>query len=325
MDLILERILVTGANGFLGSNLCKVLKKQQLNITAVMRNADLSIMADDYFLVGDINSSTDWSSVLINVDVVFHIAARVHLMLDAASDPLTEFRCVNTAGTEHLARSAAANGVRRLVYVSSIKVNGEETFCSRSYSEQNVPAPLDPYGVSKWEAEQALHRVANETGLEVVIIRSPLVYGAGVKANFLSLLNAVNKSLPLPVGSIDNRRRMIYVGNLVDALITCARHPAAAGQTYLVSDAESVSTPNLIRNLAKVLGRRCFVFSFPIFILRFLAKLLGKSKAVDRLTQSLEIDSSKIYNELSWKPPYTMQQGLQATADWYLQSIKNKT
>lgn len=318
----MERFLVTGANGFLGSNLCRLLKTREFHVTAVMRNADLSIMADDYVLVADINSSTDWSSALINVDVVFHTAARVHIMDDTASDPLAEFRRINTIGTEYLARSAAANGVKRLVYVSSIKVNGEETFGGRNYSEKNVPAPLDPYGISKWEAEQALHRVAKETGLEVVIVRPPLVYGAGVKGNFAQMIRVVERGIPLPLDSVHNQRDLVYLGNLVDALITCATHPAAAGQTYLVNDGESISTPQLVRGLAKALGKRCLVLPFPIAMIRLLASLLGKSAAVDRLTQSLVIDSSKIRRELKWQPPYTLQQGLQATADWYLNNKK---
>ena len=313
----MENCLVTGANGFIGSNLCKVLKSKKINVISVIRNTDLYIKRADCVLVDDINSSTDWSSALINIDVVFHTAARVHVMHDTASDPLLEFRCVNTAGTEHLARSAAANGVKRLVYVSSIKVNGEETFCGRSYSEQDIPAPLDPYGVSKWEAEQALHRVAKETGLEVVIVRPPLVYGAGVKGNFLRMIRVIERGIPLPFDSVHNQRDLVYLGNLVDALITCATHPAAAGQTYLVCDGESVSTPELIRNIAQALGKRIFLLPFPIFMMKFLARIVGKTAAVDRLTQSLVIDSSKIRQELDWTPPFTMTQGLKTTAEWF--------
>lgn len=187
-----------------------------------------------------------------------------------------------------------------------------------------MPSPQDAYGISKWEAEQALHRIAKETGLEVSIVRPPLVYGAGVKGNFLQMMNVIARNLPLPLGSVKNQRDLIYVGNLVDALITCATHPAAAGQTYLVSDGDSVSTPDLIRNLAKALGRPCLAFPFPIFMMKFLATLVAKSSVVDRLTQSLQIDSSKIRNELGWKPPFTMQQGLQATADWYLREGQEK-
>ena len=322
MQLAPLKLLVTGASGFVGRAFCAEAIARGLSVVAVTRKAT-NISNVQVVLLGNIHVNTDWQATLMGCDVVVHLAARVHVMDEHSAKTLQAFLDVNCHATMSLAKQAVAAGIKRFVYVSSIKVNGEFTE-TKPFSEKNQANPQDSYAVSKWQGEQALLQLAKETDMEVVIIRPPLVYGEGVKANFLSLLHAVNKSLPLPVGSIYNRRRMIYVGNLVDMLITCARHPVAAGQTYLVSDAESVSTPNLIRNLAKVLGRRCFVFPFPIFILRFLAKLLGKSTAVDRLTQSLEMDNSKVYNELGWKPPYTMQQGLQATADWYLQSINNK-
>ena len=317
------KVLVTGANGFVGSAFCAEAVARGLSVVAVTRKAT-NIPNVQIVLLGNIDVNTAWQATLMGCDVVVHLAARVHVMDEHSAKPLQAFLDVNCHAAMSLAKQAVAAGIKRFVYVSSIKVNGEFTEI-KPFSEKNQANPQDSYAVSKWQAEQALLQLAKETDMEVVIIRPPLVYGPGVKANFLSLLNAVDKSLPLPVGSIVNRRRMIYVGNLVDALITCAIHPAASGQTYLVSDADIVSTPNLIRNLAKALGRRCFVFSFPISILRFLAWLLGKSTAVDRLTQSLQIDNSKICNELKWKPPYTLQQGLQETADWYLQSIKNKT
>ena len=202
--------------------------------------------------------------------------------------------------------------------MSSIKVNGEETPHGKVFSEKDTFSPQDPYSISKWEAEQALHRITKETGLEVVIIRPPLVYGPGVWGNFAQMLRVVALGAPLPLASVRNKRDLVYLGNLVDALIACATHPNATGQTYLVSDGESVSTPALIRNLAKALGSRCLVFPFPIFILKFLANWIGKSATVDRLTQSLQIDISKIRNELAWTPPYTMEQGLTVTARWYL-------
>ena len=317
------KLLVTGANGFVGRAFCAEAVARGLSVVAVTRQAT-NLHNVQVVSLGNIDANTDWQATLLGCDVVMHLAARVHVMDEHSTKPLQAFLDVNCYATMSLAKQAAAAGVKRFVYVSSIKVNGEFT-AIKPFTEENQANPQDSYAVSKWQAEQTLLQLAKETDMEVVIIRPTLVYGAGVKANFLSLLNAVNKSLPLPVGSIDNRRSIIYVGNLVDALIASATHLAAAGQTYLVSDGESVSTPNLIHSLEKTLGRRCFVFSFPISILRFLARLLGKSTAVDRLTQSLQIDSSKIRNELGWKPPYTMQQGLQATADWYLQSIKNKT
>ena len=316
-------LLVTGANGFVGRALCVEAVARGMQVHGSVRdNGDFPVGVE-CVVVGEIDDNTNWQCALNGCDVVVHLAARVHVMRESAKNPLEAFRRVNVTGTEHLARSAAASGVKRFVFVSSVKVNGEETLGSTSYAERDMPMPQDVYGISKWEAEQALHLVADETGLEVVIVRPPLVYGAGVKGNFAQLLSVFKRSIPLPLASIKNQRELIYVGNLVDALLACAMHPAAAGQTYLVSDGEGVSTPDLIRNLAKALGQRCFIFPFPIFMMQFLARLLGKSAAVDRLTQSLQIDGSKIRNELGWRPPFILQQGLQATADWYLQSKNN--
>jgi nucleoside-diphosphate-sugar epimerase len=260
-----------------------------------------------------IDGDTDWSTALQGVDVVIHLAARVHVMTDAADDPITEFRLVNTAGTEHLARCAAASGVKRFVYVSSIKVNGEATSGNARFTEQDQPNPQDAYGVSKWEAEQVLHRVAAETGLEVVIVRPPLVYGAGVKGNFAQMLRVVALGFPLPFAGVKNKRDLVYVGNLVDALITCAMHPAAAGNTYLVSDGEAVSTPDLLRGLAKALGVSSRVFALPIGLLKLAGALFGKADQVERLVGSLQVDSSKIRRELGWVPPFSVHDELTAT------------
>ena len=311
------KVLVTGASGFVAKSLIANLKSHGVTVVGAGRKLTQS-KADVFFVIPDITSPEAWRKALTDCEVVIHLLARVHVMSEFADDPMDEYRRVNVQGTERLARSSAASGVKRLVYVSTIKVNGEETLESKSYSELDAPSPRDAYGMSKWEAEQALHRVSKETGLEVVIVRPPLVYGAGVKANFAQMLNFVSRCTPLPLASVKNRRDMVYVGNLVDVLILCTMHPKAAGQTYLVSDGVSVSTPELICMLAKALGRRCFVFPFPIFVIKFIASLFGKSAAVDRLTQSLQIDDSKIRNELGWKPPFTMVQGLQATADWYM-------
>lgn len=270
--------------------------------------------------VGEVDANTDWSAALRGVDVVIHLAARVHVMHDTCADPLAEFRRVNTTATEHLARSAASSGAKRLLYVSSIKVNGEETPAGVIYSEQDTPAPQDPYAISKWEAEQALQRVADETGLEIVIVRPPLVYGAGVKGNFAQMLQVVARGVPLPLASVHNKRDLLYLGNLVDALVICAAHPAAAGQTYLLSDGEAVSTPALLRRLAQALGVPSRVLPFPPALLALAGKLLGRSAQLERLLGSLQADSGKIRSQLNWTPPYTLQQGLQETADWYRKS-----
>lgn len=311
-------ILVTGSSGFVGQTLCAELVRRDYSVRAVLREpARLSISGCEIARLSAITSSTDWTDALHGITTVIHLAARVHVMRDEAEFPLEEFRKVNLAGTERLARSAAASGVKRMVYVSSIKVNGEETIGGRSYSEQDLPTPQDPYGISKWEAELALHGVAKETGLEVVIVRPPLVYGAGVKGNFEQMLRTVARGVPLPLCSVRNQRDLIYIGNLVDALIACATHPAAAGQTYLVSDGESISTRDLLWRLANAMGIPSRTFPFPLYMLKVMGKMVGKSAQVQRLLGSLRIDSGKIRRELNWLPPYTMQQGLQVTAAWY--------
>lgn len=276
-----------------------------------------AVNADETAVVGNLDPQTDWTAALSSIDVVVHLAARVHVMLESADDPLAEFRRVNVEGTEHLARSAAASGVKRLVYVSSIKVNGEATRGDQKYTEADTPAPQDPYGVSKWEAEQALHRVSRETGLEVVIVRPSLIYGPGVKGNFAQMLKVLGRGIPLPLASIKNRRSLVYTGNLVHALIACATHPAAAGKTYLVSDGEDISTPDLLRTLATAMGVHARLIPFPPFLLQKFAHILGRGAQADRLLGSLRMDSGKIRRELNWNPPYTLQQGLQATAEWY--------
>ena len=314
--------LVTGANGFVGQALCAALRERGEIIRSAVRVAHDA----EQTAVGEINANTDWTNALQGCATVIHLAARVHVMNDISSNPLEEFRKVNLHGTENLARQAAAAAIKRFVYVSSIKVNGEQTTL-KTFSESDIANPQDPYGVSKWEAEQALHRVAAETGLEVVVVRPPLVYGAGVKGNFISLFNAIDKGLPLPLAAAHNARSLVYVGNLVDALITCATHPKAAGKTYLVSDRVDVSTAMLVREIAAALNRPDRSFYFPPAVLRTIAGLLGKSAQVDRLFGSLQIDSAKIRRELNWSQPYTLQQGLQATAEWYLKAheIKQRT
>ncbi|MEQ1534041.1 MAG: SDR family oxidoreductase [Sideroxydans sp.] len=309
-------MLVTGASGFVGQALCAELLCRGHQAQAVVRTSNAHLAAGNYFFVGEINNQTDWTHALVGMEVVIHLAARVHVMHDTSANPLEEFRKVNLQGTENLARQAAAAGVKRFVYVSSIKVNGEQT-TDEAFSESDTANPQDPYGVSKWEAEQALHRVAKETGLEVVIVRPPLVYGAGVKGNFISLFAAINQGLPLPLSGAHNLRSLIYVGNLVDALVTCASHPNAVGKTYLVSDGADISTATLANEIALALQCSKRSFYFPPAVLSAIAGLLGKSAQVDRLFGSLQIDSAKIRRELNWTPPYTLQQGLQATAVWY--------
>lgn len=317
------KILLTGANGFVGRSHTTELFKR--NMPFITSSRSIVALSDDvmHFQASAVDGNTDWSQALVGIDVVIHLAARVHLMRDHAVDPLAEFLEVNLHGTANLALQAAKAGVKRFVYVSSIKVNGEYTEAGHAFDESSDAHPQDAYAISKWQAEQALHQISQETGMEVVIVRPPLVYGPGVKANFAKLLKLVDRGIPMPLGNVRNSRSLVYVGNLVDALIACASHPAAAGQTYLISDGEDVSTPQLIHALAEALHRPDRLFSLPINLMRRAASLVGKSAAVDRLTQSFVIDSSKIREELGWRPPYSMAQGLQATADWYRQSTNS--
>jgi nucleoside-diphosphate-sugar epimerase len=315
-----KKALVTGASGFIGKALCVALRNRGWNVTAAMRSRGELNSADETVTVGSMDGGTNWRTALAGIDVVIHLAARVHVMNETAHDPLSEFRKINVDGTASLAVQAARMGVKRLLYVSSIKVNGEETKGQHTYTESDAAAPQDPYGVSKWEAEQALHQVSHQTGLEIVVVRPPLVYGPGVKGNFISLLDAVHKGLPLPLEGARNSRSLVYVGNLVDALITCAVHPAAAGKTYLVSDGQDVSTVELVRLIAGALGGRSRLIYVPPSLLRGVATLLGRRGAFDRLFGSLCVDSGKLRKELDWRPPYTMARGLGETAAWYLAS-----
>lgn len=311
-------ILVTGATGFVGRFLCTRLLSEGWSVrgTLLASESPSSLVAGvESVIVEPLGLDTPWSHALAGVDTIIHLAARVHIMDDPSVDPLTEFRRVNVAGTEHLAREAARAGVKRLVFISSIKVNGEES--AIPYSEDSPAQPTDPYGISKWEAEQALRQIDSEAGLEVVVVRPTLVYGPGVKANFLNMMKVVQRGIPLPLASITNKRSLIYVGNLVDALATCATHPAAAGQTFLVSDGEDVSTPELIRRTASALHAPARLFSMPPTFMRLAGAFTGKSAAVNRLLGSLTVDSSKIRRELGWQPPFTVEEGLRETAEWF--------
>lgn len=314
-----QHLLVTGANGFVG----RVLTQRLLDAGYTVRGTLLPGESPDSLISGVIPTvvaplgpDTVWKHALEGVDAVIHLAARVHVMDDRAADPLQIFREVNRDGTVRLAREAAVAGVKRLVFVSSIKVNGEES--PATYHAASPFNPQDPYAVSKMEAELGLRRIEAETGLEVVVVRPTLVYGPGVKANFLQMMKIISRGIPLPLASIKNKRSLIYVGNLVDALVTCATHPKAAGQTFLVSDGEDVSTPELIRRTASALGVPARLLPFPVSVMKLAGRLTGRKGAVNRLTGSLTVDSSKIRQELDWKPPFTMKQGLLETAEWFL-------
>lgn len=315
-------ILLTGATGFVGSVLLSELTKlPDFRIVAAVRSA-VSNTSDDVVVVGNIDGTTDYSSALNGVDVVVHVAARAHIMRDEVAEPLVEYRKVNVEGTLNLAKQAVAAGVKRFVYISSIKVNGESTTGLSAFTEDDTAKPEDPYGVSKHEAEEGLRLLAEETGLEVVIIRPPLVYGPGVKANFLSLLKLSATALPLPFGSLKNKRSMVYVGNLVSFIILCIQHPAAANQTFLVSDVEDVSLRNLVTYIRLCLGRSPRLLPVPLGLFKLAGALTGKRGMVDRLVGDLQVDSSKARTLLEWVPPFTVEQGIAATVADFMSKDK---
>jgi len=270
----------------------------------------------DSTVVGDIGPETDWKAALQGMHCVVHLAARTHVLREKAADPLSEYRRINVQGTERLAREAAASGVRRIVFLSSVKVNGERTL-TRPYTEDDLPNPEDGYGVSKLEAERALTRIAADTGIELAVLRPPLVYGPGVKGNFLRLMDIVMRRVPLPLGSIANHRSLIYVGNLVDAIIGAIDAPQAAGRTFLVSDGDDVSTPDLVREMARALEVSPRLLPCPPLLLKAGAALSGRGADIERLTGSLRVDGSRIRRELGWNPRFSLAQGLAETARWY--------
>jgi nucleoside-diphosphate-sugar epimerase len=306
-------VLVTGASGFVGSALVSTLQQSpEFAVRAAYRQTPTP--GPDAVSIGDIGPETDWSKALEGVDVVVHCAARVHVMQEAGTaESLARFRQVNVEGTRRLAQQAAAAGVRRLVFVSSIKVNGESTSGRVPYTHDEAPAPEDAYGVSKREAEQALWEVARATGLEVAVVRPPLVYGPYVKANFNNLMRAVARGMPLPFGLTSNRRSMVYLGNLVNLLQRCATDPRAPGNTFLVSDDRDMSTGELVRQLAHAMGRRPRLLPVPPALMQLAARMLGKSAVADRVLGSLQVDIRHTRTTLDWHPPFSVEQGMQAT------------
>jgi UDP-glucose 4-epimerase len=306
-------ILVTGATGFVGSALIKrlVADSPARRLVVAVRKADLVWSEQvSVSLVGDLLADTDWSAALKGVQEVVHSAARVHVMADKSADPLAEFRRVNVDGTLNLARQAAVAGVRRFVFVSSVKVNGEATLQGQAFTERDAPAPQDPYGQSKHEAELSLRQLAADTGMEVVIIRPPLVYGPGVKANFAALMRAVQRGWPLPLGVVHNQRSLVALDNLVDLIVTCLHHPAAANETFLASDGQDLSTAELVRGMARAAGVPARLWPVPVWALQAAAGALGKGAAVQRLCGNLQVDISKARSLLGWVPPVTVAEGL---------------
>jgi len=332
-------ILVSGASGFVGRALCAELLQRGQRVRAAFRHCrvvSLTVDNVESCEVGLIDATTDWQTALSGCNTVVHLAAKVHVMRDKLDDALAEFRVVNSAGTMNLARQAAAAGVGRFIYLSTIKVNGEQTTplsknaCSQGrtkiqgvreiFRENDPPFPDDAYAVSKCEAEDGLRSIARETGMEVVIIRPPLVYGPGVKANFLAMMNWLRKGIPLPLGAIHNNRSLVALDNLVDLIVTCLDHPAAANQTFFVADGEDLSTTELLRRLGRHMGKPARLIPVPQQIVEAGLKIVGRGDLARRLCGSLQVDISKARNLLGWSPPVSVDEALKLTADYFLES-----
>ena len=308
-------VLVTGANGFVGQAVCAEAVARGFVAGAATRSPCRFLCETENIVVGDIDAKTHWQAALSGREAVVHTAARVHVMAETAGNPLDEFRRVNVQGTLNLAEQAAAAGVRRFVFMSSIKVNGEATQPSHPFTADAAPAPFDAYGISKMEAEQGLRDIAFQTGMEVVIIRPPLVYGPGVKANFAAMMRWLRRGVPLPLSAIHNQRSLVALGNLVDLIVTCLTHSAAANQTFLVSDGEDVSTTELLRRMGQAMHCPARLIPVPAGLLMQAAALVGKGDMAQRLCGSLQVDIEKTRRLLDWQPPLTLDQGLKKAAE----------
>lgn len=321
----MAKILLTGATGFVGSTLLARLKKQSEIQVVVTTRKNVPETDVNTIVVGDIDGATDFSVALRDTDIVIHCAARAHIMSDDVPDPLAEYRRVNVAGTLNLARQAAISGVKRFIFISSIKVNGESTTNRPKFNVFDIPAPRDAYGQSKAEAEQSLLELSRETNMEVVIIRPTLVYGPAVKANFASLFSVVSSGFPLPFACIcNNKRSLVSVTNLVDLIVTCIDHPKAANQIFLVSDDHDVSTSEMVREMAIALGKPTWQIPVPVWCYAWAGKLFSKSDIVDRLTGSLQVDITHTKETLDWTPKETLQEGFKKTAVVFIQSKSSR-
>lgn len=319
----MSKILITGINGFVGQAVCKRLRRENLHMLAGTTRQPRFERGPEQvplYHIPKIGPDTDWTHALSGAEIVIHLAARVHIMRDKESNPLAAFRRVNTEGTKKLAIQAAAAGARRFVFVSTVKVLGEES-PDRDLTEKDVAKPEDSYGISKWEAEQNLLDIAKTTKMEIVILRAPLVYGPDVKGNFYSLLKLVNSGILLPFGSIKNNRSLLFVGNFADAITTAANHPNAGNKTFFVSDDNNISTPELVDKITLAMGKKSRIFKLPIRLLKIIGFFIGRSAAIRRLTGSLTVDINHIKTHLSWHPPFSIEDGLKETADWFVRNF----
>ncbi|MGU9856611.1 UDP-glucose 4-epimerase family protein [Pseudomonas sp. LF245] len=320
----MEHIFITGAGGFLGKDLIRRLQSEgRYRLSASVRNAETNVAAGVVtHFTGAMDTRTSWTAAMTGVDVVVHCAARVHIMADKSADPLQAFRDVNVDATLHLARQAAAAGVRRFVFISSIKVNGEESQVGRPYTPDDEPKPIDAYGLSKWEAEKGLLQLAEEVEMDIVIIRPVLIYGPGVKANVQNMMRFLRRGIPLPLGAIHNKRSFVALENVTDLIVTCLDHPAASNQVFLVSDDEDLSTTDLLRRMARALHTPARLVPVPSWLLKGTAKLLGMSGFSQRLCGTLQVDISKTRSLLGWAPRIGVDQALDGTARHFLDQNK---
>ena len=321
----MSTVVVTGGTGFIGRALCPALRSAGHRVVVTTRDAGRPPLDAGIVVRAspELGPESDWRAAMADADAVVHLAARAHVMVDRAADPAAEYRRVNTEGTRRLAEAAARAGARRFVFLSTAKVNGEDSSAA-PFRETDPPGPLDAYARSKLAAERALSDVRAETGLETVVLRPPLVYGHGVRGNFLTLLGLCERALPLPLAGIANRRSLLYVGNLADAILRCLDEPGAAGEIFLLRDGEDVSTPELVRRVAGALGRPCRLFRVPTAVLRFAARVAGRGESAARLLDTLTVDDGKIRRALAWTPPTPMTEGLRETAQWFASGARSK-
>lgn len=311
--MVVKRVLVTGATGFIGSHLCPSLTAKGWDVRKAVRHA----RSVDEISIGTIDGTTDWGAALDGCDTVVHLAGRAHVLREGKENPTLVFHRINVEGVKNLAEQATIAGVKRFVHLSSIGVLGDETASNQPFNEEDPAKPTSLYALSKWQGEEILREITGD--MEKVVLRPPLVYGPGVKANFYRLMQLATCGLPIPLKSVQNARDIIFVDNLTSGIEQCMTHPAAANQTFVIRDGLHLSTPRLLQDIAKKAGKHCWMVPFPIHTLRKIAKKLGRGGEIRKLSGSLQVDDQKIRRVLDWKPPYTYEEGLEKTVQWFMQ------